>query len=334
MEIQESLIEMHYAVNAVSVVDIHRLKRAPQTEQLFDIEFRHSFLADNPKIEEALSTADAVAVNGEGTLHGRRQPARNLLYVSHLAKTVFEKPVHAINMSLFPEGADPPDEQVDQLYTRLLEPLDRVVVREPRSFDVAKRLGLKAVLGFDCLPRYLGRAGYEPTSGSNGAIVLGGGLGIDPYSFAKTVEAIATVAGMRPLHYVTGAKGHPASDDAKILDVLLETCPSVIDTNACTFDEWAQIIGDAACLVSGRFHHTIAAAFLGTPAIPFRASTPKLDGLCQALMISAPLDPSQSESIEQVVQFVRAALAGKASTLTEDLRSCLIANAAHNFDGF
>ena len=36
-------------------------------------------------------------------------------------------------------------------------------------------------------------------------------------------------------------------------------------------------------LISGRFHHTIAASCLGTPFICFSSNTPKIDGLAQLL---------------------------------------------------
>ena len=273
-----------------------------------------------------------VIVNGEGTLHGLGQPVFNLLYVSQLAKSVFEKPVHAINMSLFPDDNDSPNNQVGEFYARMLKPLDSVVVREPRSLDNANRLELDAMQGFDCLPRYLARSGYQYVSESDGPIVLGGGLGVDPESFANVVGLIAETAGTRPLHYVTGAKDHPALDDARVIDALVAAIPSVTHVVSETFEDWARAIGTASCLVSGRFHHTIAAAFLGTPVVAFRAGTPKLDGLCQALDFPVPLDVSLSESTGRAIQDVQEALAGTAPRLADDVRSRLMADAARNFE--
>jgi polysaccharide pyruvyl transferase WcaK-like protein len=334
MDIQTTLSERGYAVSMVSVVDIHGLKTPPRTEtDLTDAGFRSRFLANNPALEKAMSAADVVVVNGEGTLHGMGQPAFNLLYVSNMAKSVFEKPVHAINMSLFPDDHESPDENVARLYTKMLGPLDHIVLREPRSFAIASQLGLNAASGFDCLPRYLKRMNYAPLAVNDGPIVLGGGLGLEPKKFGQIGREITGISNTRPLHYVTGAKDHPALDDAKVLDALAAAVPALTHSSAETFEDWTNMIAGAACLVSGRFHHTIAAAFLGTPVVTFRAGTPKLEGLCQALGYEPPLTFSDSDCVEQAINRVQRALSGNGVVLAADIKSRLMEAADRNFDG-
>jgi hypothetical protein len=52
---------------------------------------------------------------------------------------------------------------------------------------------------------------------------------------------------------------------------------------AQSLDDWLHCIEEASLLISGRFHHSIAAACLGTSFIAFNSNTPKVEGLCMLL---------------------------------------------------
>ncbi len=52
---------------------------------------------------------------------------------------------------------------------------------------------------------------------------------------------------------------------------------------------WLQTIATARILISGRFHHTIAAAVLGTPSVTFSSNTPKIEEIRQTLGLEPPL---------------------------------------------
>ena len=52
---------------------------------------------------------------------------------------------------------------------------------------------------------------------------------------------------------------------------------------ADSLDDWLGYIEEASLVVSGRFHHSIAAASLKTNFIVLNSNTPKIEGLCQVL---------------------------------------------------
>ena len=250
-EIRLSLEERGYAVQSLSTVDILNLPSAPKNDaEAKDGGFLKSFLKANPTIEHVMASTDCVVVNGEGTLHGVGTAAFNLLYLAHIAKTTFNKPVHAINMSLFPSDDGLPNDALDLFYKDSLTPLDSIVVREPRSGAVAERLGLNATMGFDCLPRFLDRQKTAECSANTGAIVLGGGLGIDSTPFIELVQRFATQFDSRPLQYVVGASAHPALDDIELGNALAEAVPRVEVVKVNTFEDWTGVINSAACLGS------------------------------------------------------------------------------------
>src|SRR5690606_2980883 len=99
-------------------------------------------------------------VNGEGSLHGLGPQAVGLLYLAHVAKTRYGRPVRLINHSCFPnDSGDSSDTVALRLYTKVYRELDRVAVREGRSHELVRAMGVDAVLAFDCLPLFVRRHG-------------------------------------------------------------------------------------------------------------------------------------------------------------------------------
>lgn len=341
-EIRLSLEDAGYQVTRFGVTDVHGLKTPPRTgNHIHDAGFRRVFLADNPALATALKAADVVVVNGEGTLHGLSQAAMNLLYVSHLAKTECQKRVHLINSSLFPQLGHGNDAEIGKFYSELLAPLDSIVVREPLSYRQATQIGLEVELGFDCLPRYLDRplnrdgVGQRAEIGGAGEpqIVLGGGLGLDPNFFGSVIDDIRALSPSASLVYVTGAPGNAAQDDDNTLAVLGASELNFEHRVVESFTEWCRLLASATYLISGRFHHTIAATFLGTPAVTFQAGTPKINGISEAFGFPAPIDCSNVNARQLARERCEQCLDGKAPALGEARRTDLLALAAKNFAG-
>lgn len=332
-ELRLTLEDLGYVVTAFGVADVHLLKTPPKTgHQMTDLGFRRAFLADNPKLASLMANSDLILVNGEGTLHGVSQAALNLLYITNLAKSEFGKIVHAVNMSLFPSDARPVDRDVGNLYREMLQPIDQVVVREPRSYEITRQIGLDAHLGFDCLPRYLERIDFKPETEKTGAIVLGGGLGLDPKIFCAFLKSAEPLIGDRSLIYVTGAKANDAQDDSATLGSLGQSGLDVEHQVLSSFHDWATALSGADCLISGRFHHTIAAAFLGTPMVTFRGGTPKIDGLFESLAFSSLIDSAGDDAIASGLSLLKSALEHREPTLPTDRRASLIRLASLNFE--
>lgn len=82
---------------------------------------------------------------------------------------------------------------------------------------------------------------------------------------------------------------HIAKDDQIFKDYLENKLSDLIKLERFKFyyakslEDWLRCIEGSSLLISGRFHHSIAAACLGTNFIAFNSNTPKVEGLCMLL---------------------------------------------------
>lgn len=235
-----------------------------------------------PALLEAIATADHVVVNGEGTLHGSSGPALSLLTLALLAKRELGRPVHLVNHSCFP-----PWQQEDPLALGIYEAAycgaDSVVVRERLSLENAVRLGATPRLGFDSLPLFLER--HPVVCEKSDMVVISGSVAWSPASAAGLVE-LGYECERRGYTIVVlvGANGWMAPDDVGFASMALKHLgPRAQLVCAESEGQWLREIARAKLLVSGRFHHTIAAAFLGTPFLVGKTNTPKTLGALELM---------------------------------------------------
>jgi polysaccharide pyruvyl transferase WcaK-like protein len=86
------------------------------------------------------------------------------------------------------------------------------------------------------------------------------------------------------IKFLYGAVAYPAKDDREFIAFVASKLNFKLEVHeAKTVNDWLNCIESAAIFISGRFHHTIAAAVLGTPYIILASNTPKVDGLAQVL---------------------------------------------------
>lgn len=80
--------------------------------------------------------------------------------------------------------------------------------------------------------------------------------------------------------FLYGDMQYPARDDQEIiLELKRSMGHNFFIANATSVNNWLDHIAQAGLLISGRFHHSIAAACLGTKFIAFNSNTPKMEGL-------------------------------------------------------
>ncbi|NOT24475.1 MAG: polysaccharide pyruvyl transferase family protein [Acidobacteria bacterium] len=336
-EVYDSLVERGYSVATMSVHQTHGFTPSPATfDEMNDPAFRRSACDANPILTDALREADVVVVNGEGTLHRSHPAPRNLLFLMHLARHHFGKPVHLINHSFFPSGSTDASAELDPMYRAVAVGLARVVPREALSLGVHRRLGIEAVQGFDCLPRFIARHRERLTLTRNhrGPLLLSGGVNFTPDTSRQISRAAAGCRepGQRVV-YLTGARSQPAREDTAIYGFMKADIPDLECFDAATMNDWLDAIASAQCLVSGRFHHTLAAAMLGTPAAAFPSNTPKLQAACEMLGLNAPLTFDDPETDARLVQFVESARSGHARVITDATRQQVLVLAEANFTG-
>ncbi|MEM6638959.1 MAG: polysaccharide pyruvyl transferase family protein [Pseudomonadota bacterium] len=290
--IHDQLRRREYSVTSVPIHEITGLRIPLQRVEQIDEEFVYkSFRTAHPEVVSRLETADEVVVNGEGTLHRLNAQPLSLLYLMRIASARLGKPVHVINHSCYPNGvATVSNDAATELYRHVYDGLASVAVREPVSAALLRNIGLDVTESFDCLPLYI-RSLYESadTTPRRPYVVIAGGVTLTAASapvFADLIEEL----GHRGLdvQILVGARAYPASDEAPFVHELLRVAGRNATVRSATSTaEWLDAIGGARLLVSGRFHHTIAAAFLNTPFLVAQSNTPKIDGLLNRLKLDA-----------------------------------------------
>ncbi len=270
---------------------------------------------------DAIKDADRVVVNGEGTLHGVGEQARGLLYLAWIAAARLDRPVQVLNHSVYPLDTAPADEGAAvAIYRRVYERVQKVVVREPVSHAVIEALGLSSTLGFDCLPLFAERHG--PPAGDlesrDRHVVVAGSVLLTPARIAVLANQIdeLAAAGYRTT-VLLGARGFPAADDARFAAALYATAarkPEMI--LARSEYEWLSHIGNACLLISGRFHHSIAATCMRTPFVVMGSNTPKITGLMQVLSQQSA-NPDGFQVVEDSEKALRAAVGSRLATPRE-----------------
>ncbi len=305
--IHEQLREKWRSVRSLPIQQIRDLAPLPTTVDAFDDdESYHRFAGAHGALVAAIEEADIVYINGEGTLHNVGRDAVALLYIAYVAKQRLRKPVQLINHSAFPDDtATASDSAACALYRKVYASLDFVATREALSTKLLESLGIEPTQSFDCLPLFVERHWQSGRRRQRKRVVIAGsaawGGNDDLSAFAEFVTS-ANRAGLEPTVLI-GASSDLAGDDSRFAETLQRLAPRQFALiNAASELEWLDAIASAAMLISGRFHHSIAAAFLDTPFAVMESNSPKIHGLLGMLGVDA---------------FVSVSTAGLASALLE-----------------
>lgn len=316
-----SIEKAGYDLDSISIAETYKITLTPDTAQAFLSEenFR-MFCEANTDFIESIREADILMINGEGTLHGVRQAPLSLLYLAYASKKFLGKTVEIVNHSPYPQddlSLDNP--AIVDIYRLVYQTIDFAAVREPVSLELIRSLGGNAIQSFDCMPLYI-REKYKPhgqkaektllVAGSAAWLNLNipsaerGEVQQHQDSISRFIEYINAMQdkgyNVRFLHcaeqedeqILGGRKAlpgvfKPAKDDTEFLEFIFQLDPDLRDSvdviRAQTLDEWLGHIEAATMLVSGRFHHTIAASCFGTPFVVLNSNTPKIQGMVRAL---------------------------------------------------
>lgn len=232
---------------------------------------------------------DRLILNGEGDIHTKSGHLMRLLGIAKLCKELGVK-VSAVNQSV--------DLDVDSRNARILSnvysTLDFVSVREPVSLRLLQRIGVSdAVLipdaAFSVEPanqdekdEVISRLGlpehYVCLTGSSAITKKSGDI------FLMVYECLRRMTGL-PVVLLASTK-----TDKALANILQTHDPSVtVMTDAYDYRSALAVIAEADLLVGGRFHPAIFAAREGTPVVPFKGNTHKMEGLME--LLSYPVHP-------------------------------------------
>ena len=304
-----------YQTTTFPISSVYELKHIPKSLVDFDNpEFFDAFCKANPLVMNLMYSVDILIINGEGTLHRgiegvtlnqKRNGPLTLLYLAYIGKTVLEKHVEIINHSCFPHDNQTIDDcETCSLYQRVYQSLDFIAIREILSFQALEKLGVQATLSFDCLPLYI-RDQYTHTKSPDEKIfLLSGSVAWEKEGMVQIIDFLKEKRNEGyHIQVLVGAQDYPARDDRLLVQFLKQSLDGDWELIiAKDLDEWLKTIHQASCLISGRFHHTIAALCLGTPCITLNSNTSKID----ALMLMANQPPPLSYKDSNLYQKLQA----------------------------
>ena len=258
------------------------------TLQDFDSEIMFKeWCIQHVELIKRIKLADVCVFNGEGTLWGwdNRPATQNLLYLMYILKKRYHKKVYVINHSCFPIQS-PYDQltPVCDIYRKVYSVIDFCAVRDIYSLAILNKMGVSAVLAFDCLPLYVRDLFSEKKiSVPKKYICLSGGVTFYQ-RFKKFIKHGLKQYKKISRHFIflMSNTNSPAGDDLECLKIIKETrfrqkLQNIkIDIRwADDVDEWLTYIKKSELLISGRFHHSIAANVFNVPCICFDSNTPK-----------------------------------------------------------
>jgi polysaccharide pyruvyl transferase WcaK-like protein len=288
--IKEWLAEHGYHVDSFAHRVLATMQLPPDKWEDYE-QAAENYISQHPHVFDAIRQSDLVLINGEGTLHLLNHGPKVLLYIAYLSKKYFGKKVQLINHSCFPNDHEVlPDSPESTLYRHVYTCFDYVAVREHKSLAILQRLGIAATLAFDNMPLYVKRHYTIGNVQKEKNLIVATSSRIQ---YDGLPAIVAYLKAMRAQGFniivLSGAAADPAEDELYFADRLLAVFPKARHVVAKSVREWLSELEKATLLVSGRFHYTIAAGLVGTPAVVFDANTPKNKAICEDMALPAPL---------------------------------------------
>jgi len=337
-----------YGVQTISVDAVAAVAPTPAAaSDLTSRSFYESFRDNHPAITNSITGADIVVVNGEGTLHGLGRRARNLLYMVAISKHFHGKPTYLVNHSFFPtDYRSQNDAEAFAFYQSCARCLDGVAVRESRSRAIYQDMGIKSVQAFDMLPLFAKSYGVmrDDAAGDKNAVVLGLGVGWPPdraESLARVVKTV--IPAERSVALLNGAPvREPPQEEAypPLMAAVDDRIRTVFEggRKACGSMEseariWLNTIANAGLLITGRYHHAVAAFAFGTPVIGITSNTDKIESSSDLLGFDpVVVDPRTGIFEELIREAVSGVMSGGIQAMRTDAgqREQVLAYAAAN----
>ena len=337
--IKETLESSSYNVDSLSTSTLYRIKDHPSLLENFkSSSFLNAFSIANPTIIEKIKNADIVIINGEGTLHSLSNPVKSMLYIAYIAKVFFEKPVHVINASLFPNDFFlSRDSDEKQFYNFVLDRVDSIAFRDTFSYELFPEFHNKSILSFDLLPIYIKNHFQEQsTQNFNKTVVVSGSVNIilvpqrldDLYNYILELQKKGY-----SIIFLTGGPQKGAYDDQKIVDFFNEK--PFLDHFKIVFassaDEWLETIKKATFVVTGRQSMCIAAYILKVPFIAFNSNTPKIEAFFKETGQLEPISLDDADFFKHLLAETEQIETNPPATASDEAINALYQRAKKNF---
>ena len=337
--IKESLESSGHYIDTISTSLLYRLKNSPSLIENFkSVSSLNSFSKANPEIIEKIKNAEIVIINGEGTMHSLSNPVKSMLYIAYIAKVFFEKPVHIINASLFPNDFFLSKESEEKhFYNFVLEKVDSIAFRDIYSYELFSDFHHKSVLAFDILPIYIkNHFQGDPPQSFEKIVVLSGSANMilapqrldDLYNYVLELQKKGY-----SIIFLTGGSKKGAYDDQKIVDFFAEKPPldHFKTLTASSADEWLESIKNATFVVTGRQSICIAAYVLKVPFIAFNSNTPKIEAFLKETNSAEPISLEDPDFLESLLEATEQLENNTPALATDQSINALLLRAKRNF---
>ena len=324
-------------IQSIPIHETNALSPIPQTTEHFDdINFFQQFEKNNPRLIQKISNASYIYINGEGTLHNINQANLGLLYLAYIARYKFNKKVSIINHSCYPnDGQLITDSLEFNIYQKIYRGLDYIAIREPTSLELMSKEGLKITQSFDCLPLFIQQHYQSAGVSKSNNIIIAGSVNWGRETILQIKQLIIQLhkTGYTPCLLV-GASAFTAGDDIRLVNELSTVIGTECQlTYAHSEQQWLRTIDEAQLLISGRFHYTIAAAFLNTAFIVMESNTPKITGLLEMLQSNSFISVEESQLADKLLTKANEIINGDIpSMISPQLKNKLTALALNNFN--
>ena len=257
-------------------------------------EFFEIWLQRNPRLVDYIEKSKMIVINGEGCITQYCAGTLNLLYFAYIASKRFGKKCSIINHSLcVRNGMQTETEQDAVLNEAHFREIIRLVYSEIHFAALREKTSLKVLreilsgageLSFDCISLYI-RDSYIPTRSETRYITVSGGNALTDQDIDNLAAAVAELQSRfpdaKPCFLFSDVDMSDATKDRDTYRLLQEKCNLNIEFLAVrTTKEWLDCIFNSEAVITGRFHHSIAAYMLNRP---FAAISPDIHKLQSAL---------------------------------------------------
>jgi len=241
-----------------------------------------------------LNECDVVICNGEGTPHGSGILPKKLFALLNYAKHELNKQIIIANQSVYPDDYQIVNQGDSfERYKNSLTKYDYVAGREGYTIKQLQAMDVKAVQSFDCLPLFLRDGlGYTPSSPKNGPVLISGS---STWS-EDIVEPIANVIkklkqDRLDVLFIDGAKASATAKEKLFYIALKKYIPDLQYQFTSSLHEWIKLFDQSHAVLTGRYHHMIAAYATRTPLMVFDGITLRIPATCELLHLPVPAPP-------------------------------------------
>lgn len=234
-----------------------------------------SALARDADLVEALTAADLVVANLEGTFHHHTVGALALGGAMALTHRL-GRPLWAVNGTV--EAIEP------WLLAATLLPAARVAVREPRSARWLRARGVVATAAADAAFLAETFVARDASPSARGAVCYTPGV-LHGTTVARDAAAHEVVADLETLRAAGWSPTFVQIEDreASLADAARGRGFAVDDARTVTWPSFGAYLRRFGLVVSGRYHVLIFAAMAGVPLLARPSNTHKIEGLLELI---------------------------------------------------